>query len=93
MMPCRQIFHDQLRREVADFLPHSLMSLNLVFIGAGMCYSILELRIWKCFVWLSDLGTSDDSSLSDSIVQDEGKTHEYIYHEYCSALSFMIRKS
>lgn len=23
--------------------------------------------------WLSDLGTSDDSSLSDSVVQDEGE--------------------
>lgn len=28
----------------------------------------------KCFVWLSELGTSDDSSLSDSVVQDDGKT-------------------
>lgn len=27
-----------------------------------------------CFIYfLSDLGTSDDSSLSDSVVQDEGK--------------------
>lgn len=26
--------------------------------------------------WLSDLGTSDDSSLSDSVVQDEGENQQ-----------------
>lgn len=36
--------------------------------------SVLEVHL-MCFVWLSDLGTSDDSSLSDSVVQDEGKPH------------------
>lgn len=36
--------------------------------------------------WLSDLGTSDDSSLSDSVVQDEGKNHwlKQLYIGICS---------
>lgn len=42
----------------------------------SLCLVQYFTEIWKSFVCfcLSDLGTSDDSSLSDSVVQDEGKT-------------------
>lgn len=41
------------------------------------------------FVFL-DLGTSDDSSLSDSVVQDEGKVFAYFFESTFFLLSFSL---
>lgn len=37
-----------------------------------------------------DLGTSDDSSLSDSVVQDEGKVFAYFFESTFFLLSFSL---